>query len=116
MTNTLFEPGENTLEEMVGSISHGYLIDHTHSGMEDPKNWGIQAVALIGKEIRDGKFTGKISSPVIMTGYVPEVLSNITMISREVDMFGTGACGKGHKEYAKVSAGGPYIKTKMRLG
>jgi TldD protein len=116
MTNTLFEPGENTLEEMVASISHGYLIDHTHSGMEDPKNWGIQAVALIGKEIRDGKFTGKISSPVIMTGYVPEVLSNITMISRKVELFGTGACGKGHKELAKVSAGGPYIKTKMRLG
>ncbi len=116
MTNTLFEPGENTLEEMISSISHGYLIDHSQSGMEDPKNWGIQGVALIGKEIRDGKFTGKISSPVIMTGYVPEVLSNITMISREVDLFGTGACGKGYKELAKVSAGGPYIKTKMRLG
>ena len=42
---------DETLEEMIASIKHGYLIDVPLSGMEDPKNWGIQCVALIGKEI-----------------------------------------------------------------
>ena len=51
-----------------------------------------------------------------MFGYVPEVLSSVSMVSAEVQQFGSGMCGKGHKEYVKNSAGGPYIKTKMRLG
>ena len=29
---------------------------------------------------------------------------------------GNGACGKGHKEWVKVADGGPYLKTKARLG
>jgi len=33
-----------------------------------------------------------------------------------VQQFGSGMCGKGHKEYVKNSSGGPYIKTRMRLG
>ncbi len=27
--------------------------------MEDPKNWGIQCLVDIAREIKDGKFTGK---------------------------------------------------------
>ena len=33
MTNTLFECGNNTLEEMISSIKHGYLLSGTESGM-----------------------------------------------------------------------------------
>lgn len=116
MTNTFFAPGKDKLEDMIASIKNGYLLDGTMSGMEDPKNWGIQCMILYGREIQDGKFTGKIISPVIMTGYVPDVLKNISMVSEKVELFGTGMCGKGHKEWAKVSDGGPYIKTKVRLG
>ena len=116
MTNTFFAPGHDSLEEMIGSIRHGYLLDGAESGMEDPKNWGIQCMVLRGEEIRDGRLTGKLVSPVIMTGYVPDVLGAIAMISAEFDLFGSGACGKGHKEWVKVSDGGPYIKTKVRLG
>lgn len=116
MTNTFFGPGNSTLDEMVASIEHGYLLDGTMSGMEDPKNWGIQCMILMGKEIKNGKFTGNIVSPVIMTGYVPDVLKSISMVSNEVSLSGAGACGKGYKEFVKVSDGGPYIKTKARLG
>ena len=84
--------------------------------MAEPKNWGIQLVLTIAREIREGKITGKLISPVLCSGYVPEVLSNITMVSGDFELGSSGACGKGHKEYAKVSAGGPFIKTKMRLG
>ncbi|HUW69776.1 MAG TPA: TldD/PmbA family protein [bacterium] len=116
MTNTYFSPGDSTYLEMLSSVRHGWLLQKLNSGMEDPKNWGVQLVVLIGREIVDGRLTGRIVSPVVCSGYVPDVLSNITMLSDDFELFGSGYCGKGYKEFVKVSCGGPYVKTKMRLG
>lgn len=116
MTNTFFEKGDSKLEDMIASIDYGFLIDDSQSGMEDPKNWGIQCVASIGKEIKNGKLTGRVFSPIIMTGYVPDLLKSISMVSDEFEAFGSGYCGKGYKEFVKVSCGGPYIKCRVRLG
>ena len=116
MTNTLFDSGTDTLEQMIASVKHGYLLEGVESGMEDPKHWGIQCIVKSGREIRDGKLTGRIVAPIILTGYVPELLGNISMRSPDREVFGTGGCGKGYKEWVKVSDGGPYLKTKARLG
>jgi TldD protein len=116
MTNTFFTPGESSVEQLIGSVRHGYLLESFLSGMEDPKNWCVQGVILYAREIREGKLTGTVVSPVIMTGYVPEVLGAVSLVSRGLSMSGSGMCGKGHKEYSKTSTGGPYIKTRMRLG
>jgi TldD protein len=116
MTNTFFTAGEDSLEDMIASVKQGYLLEKFISGMEDPKNWGIQGQILYAREIREGKLTGRIVSPVFMFGYVPDVLASVSMVSGEVQHFGSGMCGKGHKEYVKNSSGGPYIKTVMRLG
>ena len=90
MTNTIFDSGTDTLEDMIASVEHGYLLD--------------------------GRLTGKIVAPIIMTGYVPDLLGNISMCSRDREVFGAGGCGQGYKEWVKVSDGGPYLKTKARLG
>ena len=116
MTNTYFSPKKDKLEDMIASIKFGYLIDVEMSGMEDPKNWGIQCIALLGKEIKDGKLTGKVVSPIIMTGYVPDLLNSISMVSKDFELYGSGACGKGYKEWVKTSVGGPYLKVKVKLG
>ena len=116
MTNTIIASGNDKLEDMIASIEHGYMLVDSQSGMEDPKNWGIQCMLLKGIEIRNGKLTDNIISPIIMTGYVPELLSNISMVSDDMELGGAGMCGKGYKEYVKNSDGGPYIKTKARLG
>ena len=116
MTNTYFERKQSTLQEMIKSIEHGYFIDVMHSGMEDPKNWGIQCIALIGKEIKNGEFTGKVVSPIVMTGNVLDLLNSVSMVSNDFELFGTGACGKGYKEWVKTSIGGPYMKVKVKLG
>lgn len=116
MTNTIFAPGQDRLEDMIASIKHGYLLEGISSGMEDPKNWGIQVITKIGREIKDGKLTDNYILPAIITGYVPDVLRNISMVSQETGYSGLGACGKGIKELVKVSDGGPYIKTRVRLG
>jgi TldD protein len=116
MTNTYFGAGVSTKEEMIAKVKHGWLLDRLNSGMEDPKNWGIQLIVLIGREIKDGAFTGRVASPVYCSGYVPDVLGAIEMVSRDFELAGSGACGKGYKEFVKVSSGGPYVKTRMRLG
>ena len=115
-TNTYFEAGDSTLEEMIASIKDGFLLENAMSGMEDPKNWGIQCMVNIAREIKDGKLTGKIYSPIVLTGYVPELLKSISMVSNDVTLSGSGFCGKGYKEWVKVSSGGPSIKARVRLG
>ena len=115
MTNTFFEPGKDKLEDMIKSVKHGYMLFETNNGMEDPKNWNIQCIAEYGKEIKDGKFTGKIVSPVVMSGYVPDLLMSISAVSDDFTIIGAGHCGKGHKEWVPVSDGGPYLKARCKL-
>ena len=116
MTNTYFESGEDTFEDMIASVKDGFLLDNPSSGMEDPKNWGIQCMVNVAREIKDGKLTGRIFSPIVLTGYVPDLLKSITMVSKDFDLEGGGMCGKGWKEWVKVSDGGPAIKARIRLG
>lgn len=116
MTNTFFENGTDKLEDMIASISHGYMLFETNNGMEDPKNWAIQCVAEYGIEIVDGKLTDNWVSPVVMSGYVPDLLKSISMISDDFKVIGAGSCGKGYKEWVRVSDGGPALKAKVKLG
>ena len=116
MTNTVFDSGNDNLDDMIASIDHGYLLCGMRSGMEDPKHWGIQCIIERGYEIKDGKMTGKIVAPIVMTGYVPDLLGSVSMASTDRGIFGCGGCGKGYKEWVKVADGGPYLKAKARLG
>ncbi len=116
MTNTYFGPGSSSFEDMLGDIEFGYFLDHPSNGMEDPIGWGIQLEGLYAEEINQGQLTGKVFSPVIVTGYVPDLLHAITMVGPEVEISGLGMCGKGHKEWVKVSDGGPYLRLQARLG
>ncbi|MBO5178366.1 MAG: TldD/PmbA family protein [Lachnospiraceae bacterium] len=116
MTNTFFEKGTDKLEDMIKSIDHGYMLFETNNGMEDPKNWAIQCVAEYGIEIVDGKLTDNWVSPVVMSGYVPDLLKSISMVSDDFEISGLGHCGKGYKEWVRVSDGGPALKVKVKLG
>lgn len=116
MTNTFFEPGKDKLEDMIASVKHGYMLFETNNGMEDPKNWQIQCTAEYGIEIVDGKLTDHYVSPVVMSGSVPELLKSISMVSDEFKVIGAGMCGKGYKEWVRVSDGGPNLKVRVKLG
>ena len=116
MTNTFIEPGKDRLEDMIASIDHGYYVCECDNGMEDPKNWAIQCVAKYAIEIRDGKLTDNWFSPVIISGYVPDLLKSISMVSSDCKIVGAGMCGKGYKEWVRVSDGGPCVKARAKLG
>ena len=116
MTNTYFEAGSGCVQDMISSIKYGFLLEQPSSGMEDPKNWGIQAMVTMAREIKDGQLTGKLFSPIVLTGYVPDLLKSVSMMGSEMELSGSGLCGKGYKEWVKVSDGGPYMKARIRLG
>ena len=116
MTNTFFLAGKDKLEDMIASIKHGFYLCQTSNGMEDPKNWQIQCTAQYAIEIIDGKLTDNIYAPVVMSGYVLDLLNSISMVSDTLEVTGSGMCGKGHKEWVYVSDGGPYLKAKVKLG
>ena len=116
MTNTFIEPGTDKLEDMIASIDHGYFVCECDNGMEDPKNWAIQCVAKYAIEIVDGKLTDNWFAPVIISGYVPDLLKSISMVSEDCVIVGAGMCGKGYKEWVRVSDGGPALKARAKLG
>ncbi|HEX2141366.1 MAG TPA: TldD/PmbA family protein [Candidatus Limnocylindria bacterium] len=115
MSNTYFAPGTSSRQEVLESLDDGLLLCDALNGMEDPKGWGIQIWAHHAREYRGGRPTGIIYAPVAITGYVPDVLRDVTMVSDELAM-SPGTCGKGWKELVPVSSGGPYLRTRCRLG
>jgi len=114
MSNTFFEPGTSSVDELVQGVGHGFLVESFTHGMEDPKGWGILVSAHLGREIRDGKLTGRLVSPIGITGYVPEVLGSVNGVSRDFTTV-PATCGKGHKEFVAVSTGGPHLRLSARL-
>ncbi len=115
MTNTFFENGRHSPQEIIASVDNGLYLRHATNGMEDPQAWGIQVEGLWAEEIKQGKLTGKVYSPVIMTGFVPDLLKSISMVGNDRWISGLGMCGKGHKEWVKNTTGGPHLKMRARL-
>lgn len=115
MSNTYFEAGASSLDDMLAQVDHGVYLDKWSSGMEDPQGWGIQVTCHYGHEIKSGKITSRIFAPIGISGYVPDVLQSITAVGSGMLLDG-GTCGKGHKETLPVASGGPHLLLKARLG
>lgn len=115
MSNTYFDAGTSSLEDMLAQVDHGVYLDKWSSGMEDPLGWGIQVTCHYGHEIKGGKITDRVFAPIGISGYVPDVLQSISAVSTGLLLDG-GTCGKGHKETLPVASGGPHLLLKARLG
>jgi TldD protein len=115
MSNTYFDAGTSTLDDMLAQVDHGIYLDKWSSGMEDPQGWGIQVTCHYGHEIKGGKITDRVFAPIGISGYVPDVLQSISAVSTGLSL-DAGTCGKGHKENVPVSSGGPHLLLKARLG
>jgi predicted Zn-dependent protease len=116
MSNTFFGGGISDVDDMIASIDSGFYLPRGSNGMEDPKNWGIQAESPYALEIKQGSLTGNVFAPAVITGFVPDLLNSITMVSKQIELEGTGICQKGHKEQVAVAIGGPHLKLKARVG
>ncbi len=115
MSNTAHARGATPVSQLFDQVEDGVYLEMWSSGMEDPQGWGIQVTCHYGHEIKHGRVTEKIYAPVGITGYVPDVLASVAGVGDEWGL-DTGGCGKGHKEFVRVSAGGPHLLMKARLG
>jgi TldD protein len=115
MSNTFFGAGDTPLDELLESVDEGIYVDKMSSGMEDPKGWGIQVSGHYGYLIKNGVITDKMYAPIGITGYVPDVLGSISVVSDDFQL-SPGFCGKGTKEMVPVTDGGPHLLMKARLG
>jgi TldD protein len=114
MSNTFFEAGTQTREELVRGVAKGLLVGHFTAGIEDPKGWGMQVVCQYGEKIENGRLTGEVVSPVTLSGYVPDVLASVDGVAADFEL-SPGTCGKGYKEFVPVTSGGPTIRFKARV-
>ena len=114
MSNTFFGQGNTPVPDLYKKAEDGIYLAKMSSGMEDPKGWGIQVTCHYGQEIKGGELTGRMFAPVVITGYVPDMLHSVTAVGDDL-VLGGGFCGKGHKEFALVSSGGPHLLLKARL-
>ncbi|MCA9754412.1 MAG: TldD/PmbA family protein [Candidatus Eisenbacteria bacterium] len=115
MSNTFFGRGTTPVSEIVGTLEDGIYLDGFQSGIEDPHGWGIQLTCNRGYEIKNGARTGRVYSPIGVTGYVPDILASITHVGDDFRLV-PGTCGKGHKEFVPVSTGGPHLRFTAQLG
>jgi TldD protein len=115
MSNTFFGTGSHSPSDMLEGLEDGIYLRNAISGMEDPLGWGVQVTVHIGEEYKHGKPTGRIFSPVGISGYVPDLLASISAIGHDMELEG-GFCGKGHKENIPVTTGGPHLRLRARLG
>lgn len=115
MSNTFFEPGTDTVDNLIRGVESGVYLRQVDSGTEDPKGWGMQIVIHAAREIREGRLTGRRFRTMSMTGYVPDVLSTIDGAATDFALL-PGQCGKGWKEWVNVATGGPHLRLTARLG
>ena len=113
MTNTFFAQGKDEVKAMIKKVKNGLYLHHSGAGMEDPKGWGVQISGILAEKILNGKLTGELFYEISMTGYLPTILSNIQGIGNDFSIKNdAGFCGKGHKEWVRVSSGGPTLLIK----
>jgi predicted Zn-dependent protease len=96
MANLNIEPGESSLEEMIGNIEHGILMrTNTSWSIDDHRN-KFQFGCEFGQLIENGKLTKVVKQPNyrgISANFWRSLSAVGNAATREV--YGTSMCGKG---------------------
>jgi TldD protein len=107
MTNTIIEPGEATLEELLAEVKEGVYCKNWYGGMTSMEQFTFSA----GESymIRDGRVAEPVR-PVQLSGNVFVTLQNVDAIANDLEMNQGGGCGKGGQSPLPVSNGSPHIR------
>ncbi len=112
MRNTAIAPGNDTLEEMIGAVDHGYYLMRPTNGQADSTSEFMFGVGM-GYEIEGGKITRAIRDTTI-SGVAFDMLKTISHVSDDLTWGKGGMCGK--KQLIPVGMGGPAIKCRITIG
>ena len=96
MTNINLEPGEWTLQRMIGDTDEGLFLTTNRSWSIDDKRINFQFGTEIGWEIKGGKLADMVKNPTY-TGITPQFWNSCDAIANRDhwQMWGTPNCGKG---------------------
>ena len=105
MRNTVFEPGDYSLEEMIEDIKFGYYMVDFRGGQAE-LNSSFQVGVQEGYVIENGELGAPIKDTSI-SGIAIDALKSISAVGKDFDIE-YGICGKGQSAF--VSSGGPHMK------
>lgn len=114
MTNTFFDKGDWTNNEIIADTKDGLYVRKSLSGMEDVVGGGVQCSALKGYIIKNGEATQLVRS-MTLAGKVMEILKTVDAVGNELSFSG-GNCGKGEEDFIPVTTGGPHMRMEMVVG
>ena len=114
MTNTYIEEGESSFDEMVSEIDNGYYLKGLGQGGQADANAEFMFGVQEAYKIEDGKITDPVKG-ITISGQAFEVLNSVDAVGDDLKFaLGRGYCGKG--QMAKVDAGGPHLRCKVKIG
>jgi TldD protein len=102
MSNTYFEKGEHSFEELIEEIKEGYYLKGFRGGATDPASGGFQFKAQEAYYVRNGKIVKPVKG-VGFGGNTLELLKKIKFTEKEYSEDSPGFCGKAGQ---RVLAGG----------
>ncbi|TFF96749.1 TldD/PmbA family protein [Candidatus Thorarchaeota archaeon] len=114
MTNTFFDKGDWSEDEIIEDTKEGVYVIRPLSGMEDVVGGGLQATALKGYEIKNGEKT-RLLRRMALAGQVLEILKTVDAAGKTL-RFDGGTCGKGEEDFIPTSTGGPQMRAEMMIG
>ncbi len=107
MTNTIIEPGDATLDDLLAGVNDGVYVRNWYGGMTQHEMFTFSSGEAY--MIRNGEIQEAVR-PVMLTGNLFETLENLDGIGNDLGMNQGGGCGKGGQSPLPVSNGSPHIR------
>jgi TldD protein len=114
ITSVNLEPGDKTLEELIGGVDHGILMATNKSWSIDQRRLNFQFGTEIGWEIVNGKLQDMVKNPTY-SGITYEFWRSLDGVGNEsyYHIWGLPNCGKGEpQQVMEVSHGASYGRFK----
>lgn len=109
-SNTMIQPGEQTLEDLIRDIDLGILLQGGQWGYVWSERGQYTCRAGEGVMIRNGQLAERVRD-VSVSGMTLETLENVLGVSRDFALAMPGTCGKEGQSMS-TNGGGPYVKVK----
>jgi TldD protein len=108
MSNTFFQAGDSSKEEMVGTIDDGLYLRGFKGGQVSTAEGNFTFGTTHAYRIEDGEVTEMVRGPSL-SGKALEVLKKVEMVGDDLNIGDPGYCGKdGQTVY--VDTGSPHMK------
>jgi len=97
MTNINLEPGSWRFQDMIADTDDGIYFDTTKTWSIDDRRLNFQFATEMAREIKKGRFTGRIFKNATYTGMTPAFWNSCDAVADENSwhLWGIPSCGKG---------------------